>query len=199
MPDIEGIGTPAQRRGGPSPVPPARRRLVAVAVSPMELLRPESDLARVVADAGRVDLLLARPDAPAVSVVPAPAPAPVSVPAQLDLDDLDDYEDDDYEDDDEDDDGIAAAVEALGLQDVHVHRLGLPGRVGTTAEDDLVAALSELVGFDPEPGVYCVAPLPSPADPERTTVVAAVQRVVRVYGLPLLRYRCLELSVVGDA
>ncbi|WP_156067869.1 hypothetical protein [Pseudonocardia halophobica] len=228
MPDIEGIGTPAQRRGGPSRVPPARRRLVAVAVSPMELLRPESDLARVVADAGRVDLLLARPDAPAVSVVSAPVSAPVSVPAQLDgvaslpvpldragvpfddpdaarfaddldLDDLDDYEDDDYEDDDEDEDGIAAAVEALGLQDVHVHRLGLPGRIGATAEDDLVAALSELVGFDPEPGVYCVAPLPSPADPERTTVVAAVQRVVRVYGLPLLRYRCLELSVVGDA
>lgn len=233
VPDIEGIGTPAQRRGGPSRVPSARRRLVAVAVSPMELLRPESDLARVVADAGRVDLLLARPDAPAAPAVPVPGPGPVSVPAQLDgvaslpvpldradvrfddpgaaryvddldlddldnLDDLDDYEDDDY-DEDEDEDGIAAAVAALGLQDVHVHRLGLPGRIGTTAEDDLVAALSELVGFDPEPGVYCVAPLPSPADPERTTVVAAVQRVVRVYGLPLLRYRCLELSVVGDA
>ncbi|MEU7813326.1 hypothetical protein [Pseudonocardia sp. NPDC049154] len=229
MPDIEGIGTPAQRRGGPSRVPPARRRLVAVAVSPMELLRPESDLARVVADAGRVDLLLARTDAPAVSAVPAPGL--VAVPAQLDgaaslpvpldrtdvrfdgpdavryaddldlddLDDLDDYEDDDFDDEDEDDDGVATAVEALGLQDVHVHRLGLPGRIGTTAEDDLVAALSELVGFDPEPGVYCVAPLPSPADPERTTIVAAVQRVVRVYGLPLLRYRCLELSVVGDA
>lgn len=230
VPDIEGIGTPAQRRGGPSRVPPARRRLVAVAVSPMELLRPESDLARVVADAGRVDLLLARPDAPAVWAVPAPVSAPgqTSVPAQLDgvaslpvpldrvdvrfdpdaawgaddldLDDLDDLDDrDDYDDDDEDDDGVAAAVEALGLQDVHVHRLGLPGRIAATAEDDLVAALSELVGFDPEPGVYCVAPLPAPADPERTTVVAAVQRVVRVYGLPLLRYRSLELSVVGDA
>ncbi|MCE3556150.1 hypothetical protein LWC33_32500 [Pseudonocardia sp. RS11V-5] len=233
VPEIEGIGTPAQRRGGPARIPPARRRLVAVAVSPMELLRPESDLARLVADAGRVDLLLARADAPAAPAGPVPV-SPVSVPLdgvaslpvpldRVDIrfdgpdatgdvdawDDLDDGHDDDYDDDDwdeddwdedddgEDDDGVAAAVEALGLQDVHVHRLGLPGRIGVTAEDDLVAALSELVGFDPEPGVYCVAPLPSPADPERTTVVAAVQRVVRVYGLPLLRYRCLELSVVG--
>ncbi|MCE0765628.1 hypothetical protein LWC35_22370 [Pseudonocardia kujensis] len=238
VPEIEGIGTPAQRRGGPARIPPARRRLVAVAVSPMELLRPESDLARLVADAGRVDLLLARADAPAAPATPVPVPpVPVppvslvspegvtSLPVSLDrvdvrfdgadapghvdewddldgdLDEYDDeYGDDEYGEDDEDgdEDGVAAAVEALGLQDVHVHRLGLPGRIGAAAEDDLVAALSELVGFDPEPGVYCVAPLPSPADPERTTVVAAVQRVVRVYGLPLLRYRSLELSVVGS-
>jgi hypothetical protein len=215
VPEIEGIGTPAQRRGGPARVPAARRRLVAVAVSPMELLRPESDLARVVADAGRVDLLLARDDAPAFPpvAVPVSAPAVASVDGvgglSVPLDRLEvPYEDSDPawdaeavewddEDEDEDEDGISAAVEALGLQDVHVHRLGLPGRIGPAAEDDLVAALSELVGFDPEPGVYFVAPLSSPADPERATVVAAVQRVVRVYGLPLLRYRCLELSVVG--
>ena len=36
-----------------------------------------------------------------------------------------------------------------------MHRLGLPGPLGPLAESDLVAALSELVGFDPEPGVYC--------------------------------------------
>jgi len=79
-----------------------------------------------------------------------------------------------------------------------VHRLGLPGRVGADATDLLVAALSELVGFDPEPGVYVVAPQPAPNDPERSAVVAAAQRIGRVYGLPMLRYRTLELSVVGD-
>ncbi|WP_345379792.1 hypothetical protein [Pseudonocardia yuanmonensis] len=232
MPEIEGIGTPAQRRGGPVRIPPARRRLVAVAVSPMELLRPESDLARLVADAGRVDLLLAREDALAAPPAVPPGDTVANLPAALDqvdigfadtdvrlpaaplggdgwaaldlggvdLDALDDLDEDfgDDEDDEDDEDGLPAAVAALGLQDLHVHRLGLPGRIGPAAEDDLVAALSELVGFDPEPGVYCVAPLPSPADPERSAVVAAVQRVVRVYGLPMLRYRCLELSVVGE-
>jgi hypothetical protein len=220
VPEIEGIGTPAQRRGGPARIPPARRRLVAVAVSPMELLRPESDLARVVADAGRVDLLLARDDAPAAAPVVAPVDTVASLPGALDQVDVrfegadpgrraepldgrgwEEWDDDlgvDEEDDEPDDaDGLAAAIDALGLPDLHVHRLGLPGRIGAAAEDDLVAALSELVGFDPEPGVYCVAPLPSPADPERSAVAAAVQRVVRVYALPMLRYRCLELSVVG--
>ena len=62
----------------------------------------------------------------------------------------------------------------------------------------MVAAISELVGFDPEPGVYCLAPNPTAADPGRTVVNRAAQRIAQVYGIPLLRYRCLELSVVGD-
>ncbi|MGH8917389.1 MAG: hypothetical protein ACRD0H_03475, partial [Actinomycetes bacterium] len=67
------------------------------------------------------------------------------------------------------------------------------------AESDLVAAMSELVGFDPEPGVYCLAPAPWPTDPGREVVIAAAQRIARVYGIPLLRYRCMELSVVDNA
>jgi hypothetical protein len=62
------------------------------------------------------------------------------------------------------------------------------------AEADLVAAMSELVGFDPEPGVYCLAPTPS--DPGRVAAARAAQRIAQVYGIPLLRYRCLELSLV---
>ena len=214
MPEVEGIGPPAQRRGGYARVPATRRRLVAVAVSPMELLRPESDLARLIADAGRVDLLIARDERPVGGSGTAPSeiavlPGAVAVPAPATpVDDPDeDWSDEQWaawaegdeelDDEPEDDtDGTAAAIAALGLDDLRVHRLGLPGRVGGAAEDDLVAALSELVGFDPEPGVYCVAPLPSPADPERAAVVAAVRRVVQVYGLPMLRYRGLELSVV---
>jgi hypothetical protein len=56
--------------------------------------------------------------------------------------------------------------------------------------------MSELVGFDPEPGLYCLAPAMAPADPARNVVERAVQRIARVYGVPLLRYRCLELAVV---
>jgi hypothetical protein len=59
-----------------------------------------------------------------------------------------------------------------------------------------VAALSELVGFDPEPGLYCLAPAAAPADSAPGVVERAVQRIARVYGIPLLRYRCLELAVV---
>ena len=55
-----------------------------------------------------------------------------------------------------------------------------------------MAALSELIGFDPGRGVYCLAP----ATPSDGVLEQAAQRIARVYGLPLLRYRCLELSLV---
>ncbi|MCF7553343.1 hypothetical protein [Pseudonocardia sp. WMMC193] len=192
MPEVEGLGRLVQRRAEPVPAP--RRRLVAVAVSPMELLRPESDLARIIGESGRVDLLIARDDAPSPAEVPGPLVSPEAV--WVDPDDLD--EDEDYPgfDEDDEDDGVAAAVAALDLPDLRVHRLGLPGRLGADAADVLVAALSELVGFDPEPGVYCVSPAPAPGDPERSAVVAAAQRIGRAYGVPMLRYKSLELSVV---
>ncbi|WP_143030128.1 hypothetical protein [Pseudonocardia oroxyli] len=192
MPEVEGLGRLVQRRAEPVPAP--RRRLVAVAVSPMELLRPESDLARIIGESGRVDLLIARDDAPPPAEVPGPLVSPEVV--WVDPDDLD--EDEDYPgfDEDDEDDGVAAAVAALDLPDLRVHRLGLPGRLGPDAADMLVAALSELVGFDPEPGVYCVSPAPAPGDPERSAVVAAAQRIGRAYGVPMLRYKSLELSVV---
>ena len=79
-----------------------------------------------------------------------------------------------------------------------MHRLGLRTPLPTTAEADLVAALSELVGFDPEPGLYLLGPAGEPgrAGAERAVVDRAVQRVAQVYGIPLLRYRCHELTVV---
>jgi hypothetical protein len=171
----------------------AGRRVVAIAVTAMELLRPGSDLVRLMAGADRVDLLLACEDAPIAD------PGPLGVlggdaQAAAVADDGG-YTDDDETDDDTDDadDGLRGAVALPGLGEVHVHRLALRPPLGVAEEGDLVAALSELVGFDPEPGVHCLAPA---GGPERSAVEGAVRQIVQVYGLSLQRYRCLELSVV---
>lgn len=169
------------------------RRIVAIAVSPMELLRPGSDLLRMINGAGYVDLLLACEDEPVAE------PSPVGVlgvgardatPAPVDAD-----ADDDDDDADEADE-LRAAADRLGLDELHLHRLALRAPLGTAAEPDLVAALSELVGFDPEPGVGVLAPAFLPGDPQRSVIDRAVRQIVQVYGLPLQHYRCLELSVV---
>ena len=110
--------------------------------------------------------------------------------ADDDFEDFDDVDDTDVVDD------VRAAVALLGLGELHVHRLGLRPPLGTAADGDLVAALSELVGFDPGPGVQCLAPLPLPTDPARAAIERAVWRIAQVYSLPVQRYRCLELSVV---
>lgn len=167
----------------PAAVPPAQqRRVVAVAVDATELLRPASDLLRRAADAHYVDVLLA-------SELAAVAPAPLGLlDGSAPVDPFDDGSDD------EPDDAVAAVVAGLGVPELHVHRLGLQGTTGPAAEDDLVAALSELVGFDPDAGVYLLGP--AGAAPARLGVQRAVQRVARVYGLPVLHYRCHELSIV---
>jgi hypothetical protein len=151
---------------GGSAVPASRA--VAVTVSPMELLRPESHLAELIAGIPQVELLVAVDDS---------RPDP-----EGDLDELGEE--------------LRASAARLDLPGLALHRLGLPAPLPTTAEGDLVAALSELVGFDPEPGLYCLVPAAAPADSALGVVERAVQRIARVYGIPLLRYRCLELAVV---
>ncbi|MFC4946079.1 hypothetical protein [Pseudonocardia sp. GCM10023141] len=183
-----------------------RRRAVAVAVSAMELLRPSSDLARLAESFDEFDLLVAAADrstaAPgAVGVLGSTVAVRIE---DLADDEGDDGEDADLEDDDDDDaiddiDEVADGVARLGLPQLHLHRLGLPAPLDPAAGSDLVAAMSELVGFDPEPGVYCLAPAAFPPDPAREVVIAAAQRIARVYGVPLLRYRCMELSVVAES
>jgi hypothetical protein len=152
---------------GSSAVPASRA--VAVAVRPMELLRPESHLAELIAGIPQVELLVAADDC---------QPDP-----EVDHDQLGEE--------------LRASAARLDLPGLALHRLGLPHPLPAAAEGDLVAALSELVGFDPEQGVYCLAPAPAPADPALAIVERAVQRIARVYGIPLLRYRCLELAVVS--
>jgi hypothetical protein len=138
----------------------------------MELLRPESDLVRLVEGFPEVELLVAADD-----TLPGSDP---------DDDDLDRAGDE-----------LRASIDRLDLPGLRLHRLGLAGSLLPAAEDDLVAAMSELIGFDPEPGVYCLAPAPAPPDPARGAVSRAAERIAQVYGIPLLRYRCLELAVVS--
>jgi hypothetical protein len=185
-----------------------RARIVAVAVTSTELLRPGSDLLRMIQDAVHVDLLLACEDEPVadpspVGVLGSAAPnADVVVDESSDDDDADDLELDDAERDEvepDELDDVLVAIDLLGLSNLHVHRLALRSPLGSAAETDLVAALSELVGFDPDPGVVCLAPMALPGDPARSTVDRAARRIAQVYSLPLTRYGCLELSVVEDA
>ena len=176
------------------------RRVVAIAVTPMELLRPGSDLVRMIADAGYVDLLLACEDEPVADPSPVCrlAPGAPGSPGGARWTD-DEYLGDDTDDDADGEDELLAGANLLNLKELHLHRLALPAPLGAAAEPDLVAALSELVGFDPEPGVQVLAPVSLPGDPQRSVVERAVREIVQVYGLPLQRYRCLELSVVDDA
>jgi hypothetical protein len=176
------------------------RRVVAIAVTPMELLRPGSDLVRMIAGAGYVDLLLACEDEP----VADPSPVCRLARGESDRDGGarwtdDEYLGDDTDDDSDDEDELLAGANLLNLEELHLHRLALPAPLGAAAEPDLVAALSELVGFDPEPGVQVLAPVSLPGDPQRSVVERAVREIVQVYGLPLQHYRCLELSVVDDS
>jgi hypothetical protein len=162
----------------------ASNRAVAVAVSSKELLRPGSDLVRLVEGFPQVEVL-----------VPADDGHPEE--GHMGWVGSDDPDNDDV---DGPGDRLRAVVAArLRLPGLRVHRLGLSDPLPATAEDDLVAALSELIGFDPEPGVYCLAPAPDPADPAPRAVNRAVQRIAQVYGIPLLRYRTLELAVAAAA
>jgi hypothetical protein len=156
------------------PVRDADRRVVALAIDAVELLRPGSDLARLLDSFGRADVLLAAEDLP-VAALDGPDDDP-----------------DDWTRDCEVVDEVRAGTAALRHPDLVVHRLALNAPLDAAVEDDLVAALSELIGFDPGSGVYCLAP----ATPPDGVLVQAARRIARVYGLPLLRYRCLELSLV---
>jgi len=102
----------------------------------------------------------------------------------------------DGEDDDADEQAgadLRASAARLGLTGLQVHRLGLPPVLPATAADDLVAALSELIGFDPEPGLYCLAPV----EPVATAITRATRRIAQVYAIPLLRYGSPDLAVVS--
>ena len=102
----------------------AGRRVVAIAMSPMELLRPGSDLLAAIRGAGYVDLLLACEDEP----VADPSPVGVLGGGELERPHPDDLDDpDDLADLDDGDVGpdVRDAVAELGLDELHVHRLGL--------------------------------------------------------------------------
>jgi hypothetical protein len=86
------------------------------------------------------------------------------------------------------DDAAAIALGELKIADVARHRLALPAPFGDERVDDVVAAMSELVGFDPDPGVFCLAPVTVGRQPCQVTVGAAADVIADAYGLPVVRY-----------
>lgn len=171
---------------GPADTGPgtATRRLVAVAVSDVDLLHADSDLRHVAGAATEIDVLIARHDPVGTALGESPM-------------DAEDYPDDDQSDEDQ---PVVPPPGADALPaGLRLHRLGLRRTVRDGDEPDLVAAMSELVGFDPDDRVFCVAPVAGPGpgtDPELAVLRRAIRRVARVYGLPVLPYRRL---VADDA
>lgn len=187
-PEHAPTGDPAAGRvppAGPSAAVVDDRRVVAVAMSAAELLRPGSELARILRSVPRADLLVAT-DEPRLTPVRIPLPPPVHV------DDLPPVELDEHAVAEREMElPTSVVVDDLDVPGLRVHRLDLRFPLPTGADDDLVAALSELIGFDPEPGVVCLAPA---ADADADSALSrAAQRVARVYGLPLLRFGSRDL------
>lgn len=85
-------------------------------------------------------------------------------------------------------DAAGVGLDALGVPGLSRHRLSLPAGFDADRADDLLAAMSELVGFDPEPGLYCLAPDADGSDPSRAAVRAVAERVAEVYRLRLVRF-----------
>ncbi|MEQ3554210.1 hypothetical protein WIS52_27405 [Pseudonocardia nematodicida] len=170
------------------------RRLVAVALTEAEVVRTGTGLSVLPDGVGETDLLVVRTDPAGPQRLVAPAEA-------------EDYPADDAGPVGEagagepapDPEPVTMPVPRIGAGRVRVHRLGLRWTVQDGDEDDLVAALSELVGFDPDEHTFCVAPATTGpvADPEIEVVRRAVRRVARVYGLPVLPYRPLADGPVG--
>ena len=90
--------------------------------------------------------------------------------------------------------GGADGYARLGLADVARHRLALRSPIDVSGSGDLLAALSELVGFDPEPGLFLLAPGAGAGAGaggragDRAMAARAAERVAAIYHLPLLRY-----------
>ena len=85
---------------------------------------------------------------------------------------------------------ILAAYRRLGVPEVRRHRLQLESGKVSDAQPDLIAALSELVGHDCYPGLWCLAPWRRDGHPDHDAVGLAAEAVCRTYNLRLVRYLC---------
>jgi LmbE family N-acetylglucosaminyl deacetylase len=83
---------------------------------------------------------------------------------------------------------LAAAYRTLGLTGVRRYRLGLPGGCVAAAEHDVLAAVSELVGFADLEGLWCLAPWELDGHPDYDAAGRAAATACSAYRLPLLRY-----------
>lgn len=85
---------------------------------------------------------------------------------------------------------VLSAYRTLGVPEVRHHRLRLEsGKVGD-AQPDLIAAVSELVGHDCYPGLWCLAPWQHDGHPDHDAVGRAAEAVCHSYNLRLVRYLC---------
>lgn len=99
----------------------------------------------------------------------------------------------------------SAALDCLELAGLTRHRLALPVPFGVERTGDVVAAMSELIGFDPEPGVFCL--VPGNGDSSRAAyqaVEAASALVGDAYRIRIMSYaptfgsRSAEVELDGD-
>jgi hypothetical protein len=74
-----------------------------------------------------------------------------------------------------------------GLRTVPLHRLGLRHPLPDGVDGDLLAALSEIIGFDPGPGLGILAPGELADRPDRTAVGQAAATAAHVYGAEIVR------------
>jgi LmbE family N-acetylglucosaminyl deacetylase len=82
-----------------------------------------------------------------------------------------------------------AAYRGVGVSMPRVHRLELPSGKVPDGEPDVVAALSELLGYDPDPtSVVCVAPWQRDGHPDHEAVGRAAELVCHSYRTRLVRY-----------
>lgn len=180
------------------------RRIVVVAPHPRDEIRAAGGLLRRLASRhAEVDVLSlterpTRSCTPTAQIEDTARDGRVSLDALLagefpDLPDDPTAEDDDptAEDDDVDPDEAAAeaAYRALGLSVVRRHRLGLPDGGVAAAESDVVAAVSEIVGFSDDPGGLCVlAPWSGDGDDDHEAAGRAAEVVTAAYRVRLVRW-----------
>ncbi len=80
------------------------------------------------------------------------------------------------------------ATPPIAVPGVGWHRLALRRPLGEPEVTDLIGALSELIGFDPGPEVWCLAPVSGDGDADREAVCLAAELTASAYQLPVLRY-----------
>ncbi|MEJ2867438.1 PIG-L family deacetylase [Actinomycetospora sp. OC33-EN08] len=179
------------------------RRIVVVAPHPRDEIRAAGGLLRRLGSRhAEVDVLSlterpTRTCTPAPVGEPAPDPAPAFTLADLMAGALDDVggaggasgDDPDDSDTDPDEAAAEAAYRALGLSVVRRHRLGLPDGGVAEAESDVVAAISEIVGFSDDPGGLCVlAPWSGDGDDDHEAAGRAAEVVTAAYRVRLVRW-----------
>lgn len=177
------------------------RRIVVVAPHPRDEIRAAGGLLRRLGSRhAEVDVLSLTERPTRTCPVPSPeGDDPAGRGFTLDdlmagaLDDLPDPDeasgDGEPADDDPDEAAAGAAYRALGLSVVRRHRLGLPDGGVAQAEADVVAAISEIVGFADDPEGLCVlAPWSGDGDDDHEAAGRAAEVVTAAYRVRLVRW-----------